>query len=1309
MQKLKKYLLLSLLPVLVTGCFMQPKNSNTSQIKDSTSESQNTATIIVKNGTGSGVYEIGDEATISTVVPDYKSFGYWESEGRSVSTSNPYTFTVTKSATFEAKFTNLKGVLTVINGTGSGTYDLGSQVTVTATPGENEEFVRWEIGNQSVSTSSTYTFTLTADTTITAVMKTKADPSDYVLSYTKTLKMTGDSFKVLNLTDIQLCDSDTIDITKHVIDTLVERVHPDMITFLGDILNDVKDTDAKVTPKAALKYIDSLGIPWAPVFGNHDSLEYGGAATSGRTVGVDYLINIFKECENCLFVEGPSNVLGKSNYVVDIVDSETNDYVESFIFFDSFTSGLQESHVTFYEDIVNSLRKRNNNVNVPTVLFDHIPLQQYKDARDNTEAVEYRDVIGCAYGQILAAGTADLFPKIKSLGSTKTVICGHDHENAYYTTYDGVKLAYAMKSSEGDDKDGVNYKHGLGGLVLTIDGENEDKLNYEKVEDLGYTFGEGCSVTSYDFHPDVLPYWRYSGAKLKFDIELPSTGSIDFNIQGTNLFASSNQTGAWNRLTNNATINASDKTIDYGTLTLISGNKYRCEVDVTSYNLNTTDSVKSCGDETARIVYFWHASGKFTISNLRYEFEKITETNQIDLSSAVIANIEDQTYLKGKPVKPTPDVTLSGSKLNLVDDILLTYENNIEAGTATLKVVPSGKGAHKYKGSISKTFNILANSWRGELFEKGYQHSFTAKTIATDKLEFDVHFTSTGENTMKFMIGDGWDSLFGYYGLKNDGTLEDNYSGITVSATSDEYYHVTCVLKNLTKQNGSTPLPTTTVNLFYIHGSWGNNPKGYIDFDTSGSAEVLRGETFTAGVDKTFTFSKLTYDDTIKVDFKLTSKTGTHVSFCVGNTMSDWDYYFGYYGFYVGGTLGDSYSGISVSTTDDGYYRLTIVLGELTKASKAGGPSAEAGFNLFYIRGNWTDASGYVDFNPQESTTPTEKTNEFTMKDDDFVIANFTDIHVNSEDLLSDTGTVGKTIKYAIQNTNPDILVFSGDVAGSSSDLNYIFNYLDGFKIPYFIILGNHDHEGSLGYSTIANAINKSQYGYIDKGPDGLDSEGNYTVNIKNSQGSLVHSLVMMDSGNKCDVQNESAVEYATSKVSGVKYGSYGGNSTYCDSTSYNSKEGSWKGVRGAQIDWYKNTVQSLGCETTLITHMPFNEYVKAYEQYQDAKNKSDQTKINECAPIGNCKMGEQCCGPIENTGLFDSILEKGSTKNVICGHDHCNDFSLMYQGVRLTYAVKTGEGSYWDKTGATNGYTTLTINSSGNATLNQIYLNPLS
>ena len=942
--------------IVLAGC---GKNGGKDNPPPAPIDEKEFATITVINGTASGEYEIGSEVTITANAQEGKQFSYWSLNDQLVSMSNPYTFEVTGDETYVARYTNVveKATVTVINGTGGGEYEIGSNVTVVANVASGKEFVNWTVEGEVVSSSATYTFTLEDDITLTANVR----DANKMSQYTKNVTMTGDDFKILCLTDIQLHDGDTIDITKHIADTLVEREQPDMIVFLGDLLNDSTEYSTVEMPKKVVSLLDSYDIPWAPVFGNHDNDDYKPEG-SKKYGGDEYLETLFAECDNCLYIHGPAEVQGSSNYIVNVLEEGSGKLVESLVFLDSYHSGLVQSNTKFYEDAIDYVKSLNNDVTPRSIVFDHVPITQYGDAYTAAENDELHILSGCPGRNPLFGGDGSLFPAIKELGSTNVVVSGHDHENSFFTDYEGVTLAFAMKSSEGDDIDGCSYSHPLGGLAITLDGKDEN-LQYSKVTDLSYEVKNGGDFA---YHPEILHYWRYSGAKLNFDVELPESGTIKFNLEGTNFrrdVEEKLQKGSWNRLTENVVIDASAKSVNYGSLSLIEGNKYHYELDLTEIPLNLAGNEKAYGDETERIVYFNNATANFKVNDIHFEFEEITETNQIDLSQAVIAPIEDQAYQKGKVVRPDVNVKLNGQPLAKIDDILVKYSNEKELGTATVEVVPSGKGAHRYKGSKTATYNIVGNQWRGDAFEAGYTHELN-NIPKTETLEFDVHFTSASDSTLWFFLGEGWDNYFGYYGLKADGTLVENYPGISVLPTDDEYFRVSCVISELVTKHASA-IPQNCIDLFYIRDGWGNNPKGYIDFNTSEGPATVRGETFTGGENKTIdNFGTLTYSDTIIVDIKFTSTAGTHINFSVGNKAEDWSHYFGYYKLTSAGVIEGNSDGITITNTPDGYYRMTIVLRELTKASDGGAPSEELGFNLFYIRGGWSTGSGYIDFNP---------------------------------------------------------------------------------------------------------------------------------------------------------------------------------------------------------------------------------------------------------------------------------------------------------------------------------------------------------
>jgi len=77
----------------------------------------------------------------------------------------------------------------------------------------------------------------------------------------------------------------------------------------------------------------------------------------------------------------------------------------------------------------------------------------------------------------------------------------------------------------------------------------------------------------------------------------------------------------------------------------------------------------------------------------------------LSISNAAVASISAQTY-NGKVIKPSPDVTFGDIKLVKGTDYTLSYENNIDAGTATVTI--RGKG--KFTGTKSINFKINPKS-----------------------------------------------------------------------------------------------------------------------------------------------------------------------------------------------------------------------------------------------------------------------------------------------------------------------------------------------------------------------------------------------------------------------------------------------------------------------------------------------------------------------------------------------------------------------------------------------------------------------
>ncbi len=158
-----------------------------------------------------------------------------------------------------------------------------------------------------------------------------------------------------------------------------------------------------------------------------------------------------------------------------------------------------------------------------------------------------------------------------------------------------------------------------------------------------------------------------------------------------------------------------------------------------------------------------------------------------------------------------------------------------------------------------------------------------------------------------------------------------------------------------------------------------------------------------------------------------------------------------------------------------------------------------------------------------------------------------------------------------------------------------------------------------------------------------------------------------------------------------------------------------WKydNIHENQVQWYKENVIKLNeqnnkkyaelgmkdksdIESAAFFHIPLTEQRDAWYEYVNNgfKDTENVKLIYGTAGEGNkvvyCGIGED--------NLFETMQELGSTKAIFCGHDHKNNFSLDYKGIRLTYGMSVDYLAYPGiyKLGAQRGCTTITFSPDG-------------
>lgn len=129
---------------------------------------------------GGGSFEDGSSVTVTASPSSGYEFIGWRESGSIVSGSASYTFTATTDRSLTAVFAAISSGYVVSVSvdpsgsgtvTGSGTYQEGESVTVTAAAVNGYRFVSWKEGGTTVSTSTSYTFTANGNRTLVAMFE----------------------------------------------------------------------------------------------------------------------------------------------------------------------------------------------------------------------------------------------------------------------------------------------------------------------------------------------------------------------------------------------------------------------------------------------------------------------------------------------------------------------------------------------------------------------------------------------------------------------------------------------------------------------------------------------------------------------------------------------------------------------------------------------------------------------------------------------------------------------------------------------------------------------------------------------------------------------------------------------------------------------------------------------------------------------------------------------------------------------------------------------------------------------------------
>lgn len=196
-----------------------------------------------------------------------------------------------------------------------------------------------------------------------------------------------------------------------------------------------------------------------------------------------------------------------------------------------------------------------------------------------------------------------------------------------------------------------------------------------------YTFKNGTDYTlSYKNNTKI----GTATVTVKGKGKLSGTKSVTFKINAKPI---KNAVITYNNsLTYNGSTLSPAVTVKYGNATLKKNTDYTVAY---SNNVNAGTGTITI---TGKGIYGGSVKKTFTIKKL-------------GISATAVSGTGNKVYT-GSVIKPVPAVKVGGRTLKNGTDFTVSYKNNTEPGTATLKV--TGKG--NYSGSVSKTFKITARA-----------------------------------------------------------------------------------------------------------------------------------------------------------------------------------------------------------------------------------------------------------------------------------------------------------------------------------------------------------------------------------------------------------------------------------------------------------------------------------------------------------------------------------------------------------------------------------------------------------------------
>lgn len=280
------------------------------------------------------------------------------------------------------------------------------------------------------------------------------------------------TFVIVQFSDVEFIDAEDLDpetplldsMTRAAMDRIIALEQPDLVVFAGDLIASARSKDPLQSFRSAVAAAEENRVPWAAVFGNHDSE----GNVPRKRMHEEQLRHAY-----CVAKPDPPGLSGAGNYVLT-VDDQAGKPAAALFFLDSGDYSATEAmggydwirrdQIEWYVSQSRRLAKQNGGTPLPALAFFHIPLPEYKEVWETSVCEGH-----CSEWISSPKVNSGLFAAMVEMGDVMGTFVGHDHSNDYSGMLHGIRLCYGRSTRYVSYVDGVRMdKFPTGARIIRI-------------------------------------------------------------------------------------------------------------------------------------------------------------------------------------------------------------------------------------------------------------------------------------------------------------------------------------------------------------------------------------------------------------------------------------------------------------------------------------------------------------------------------------------------------------------------------------------------------------------------------------------------------------------------------------------------------------------------------------------------------------------------------------------------------------------------------------------------------------------------